>query len=236
MSYLDTASGAVVSRASGDERAGFIRRTFMHLAVAIAVFALLESYLLSIGLGEKFLGVLSQSKWSWLVVLAVFAGVSMLADKWARDDYSPAIQYAGLGIFIVAEAIIFLPMIHVATTYFPGMLQNAAMITGGLVTGLCLVAFTTRKDFSFLGPILGMGFMIALALIVGSIVFGFELGTFFFAVMIVFAAGSILYSLSNIMHVYRTDQHVAASLSLFSSVGLLFWYVLQFMMSMAGDD
>ena len=96
MSYLDTSSGAVVSRASGDERAGFIRRTFTHLAVAIAIFALLESYLLSIGLGEKSLILLGQSKLSWLLVMVAFMGVSVLADKWARDDYSPAIQYLSL--------------------------------------------------------------------------------------------------------------------------------------------
>lgn len=236
MSYLDTSTGSVVSHASGDERAGFIRRTFMHLAGAIAVFALLESYLLSSGLGEKALVLLGQSKWSWLVVMAAFMGVSILADKWARDDYSPAIQYVGLGVYIVAFAVICLPMIYMATRFAPGVLENAAMITGGLVAGLCLVAFTTKKDFSFLGPILGMAFMIALAVIVASIIFGFQLGMFFSLIMIVFSAGSILYSLSNIMHVYRTDQHVAASLSLFSSIGLLFWYVMQFLMSMAGGD
>lgn len=236
MSYLDTASGAVVSRAGVDERAGFIRRTFLHLAGSVALFAIIEAYFQSLGWGEKAMVLLSKSSWSWLVVMAAFAGVSMLADKWARDDYSKTVQYAGLGLFIVAEAIIFIPMIYMATRFGDGLLQNAALITGGLVAGLSLVALTTKKDFSFLGPILKIGFMIALAVIVAAIIFGFQLGMFFSAVMIVFAAGSILYSLSNIIHVYRTDQHVAASLSLFSSVGLLFWYVLQFMMSMGGDD
>ncbi len=236
MSYLDTATGTVVSRAGADERAGFIRRTFTHLAGAIAVFALLESYLQTLGWGEQALIFLSQSKWMWLGVMVAFAGVSMLADKWARDDYSKPIQYAGLGLMIVAYAFLFLPMIHIATKYAPGVLENAALVTGGLVTGLCVVAFTTRKDFSFLGPVIGIGSMIVIALIVASIAFGFHLGTFFSGAMIIFAAGSILYTLSNIIHVYRTDQHVAASVSLFSSVGLLFWYVLQFMMSMAGDD
>jgi FtsH-binding integral membrane protein len=32
------------------------------------------------------------------------------------------------------------------------------------------------------------------------------------------------------MHEYRTDQHVAASLALFASVVLLFWYVLRLFM------
>ena len=236
MSYLDTATGTVVSRAPANERVSFIRKTFLHLAGAVVVFALVESLLLSIGVGQKFMMFLSQSPWLWLGVLVAYGAASMVADKWARDDYSPAMQYVGLGLYIVAFALLISPMMFMASTYFPGVIENAAVVTGGLVAGLAAVAFITKKDFSFLGPILGIGFMIALAMIIASIIFGFQLGTFFMGVMIIFAAGSVLYSLSNIIHVYRPDQHVAASLSLFSSVGLLFWYVVQFMMSFAGGE
>jgi FtsH-binding integral membrane protein len=34
---------------------------------------------------------------------------------------------------------------------------------------------------------------------------------------------------------YRTDQYVAASLALFASVMLLFWYILQIVMSRSND-
>jgi FtsH-binding integral membrane protein len=52
--------------------------------------------------------------------------------------------------------------------------------------------------------------------------------------MVAFAAGAILYDTSNVMHHYRTDQHVAASLSLFASIALLFWYILNIVRS--SDD
>lgn len=64
-----------------------------------------------------------------------------------------------------------------------------------------------------------------------SIVFGFSLGLVFSAAMVLFAAGSILYTTSNIIHHYRTDQHVGAALALFSGVMLLFWYILRILMS-----
>lgn len=97
-------------------------------------------------------------------------------------------------------------------------------------------ACETRKNFAFLGPILNIGGLIALGVIVASMVFGFTLGLVFSGIMIAFAAAAVLYSTSNIIHEYHTEQHVAASLSLFSSVGLLFWYILQFLMSLMGDD
>jgi FtsH-binding integral membrane protein len=236
MSYLDTASGQIVAHAPDIERAAFIRRTYGHLAGAILAFACLTALLIRVGVGEQAMVLLASSRWSWLIVLAVFMGVSVLADRWARHDYSREVQYLGLGLYVVAEAAIFLPLIYIAQTYAPGVIQNAALITLALVGGLTFTAFSTRKNFSFLAPALSIGGFVALGVIIASIAFGFQLGLLFSGVMIVFAGGSILYTTSNIIHEYRTDQHVAASLGLFASVGLMFWYVLQFLMSMAGGE
>jgi len=235
MSYLNVRSGTVVSELPGEEKAAFIRRTYGHLALAIAAFALLESQLLKMGLGEQAMALLATSRWSWLLVLGAFMLVGIVADKWARSDYSRELQYAGLGLYIVAEAFIFLPLIYMAMTFAPDVLPNAAMITGALVAGLTLVVFTTRKDFSFLRPALTIGGVIAFGIIIASIAFGMQLGMFFSAAMIIFAAAAILYTTSNILHEYHEDQHVAASLALFASVALMFWYVIQFLMSF-GDD
>ena len=235
MSYMNAGSGNVVAALPGEEKAGFIRRTYGHLAIAIAAFALIEYQLIAMGFGNKALALLSTSSWSWLIVLAAFMGVGMLANKWAMSDTSRELQYAGLGLYVVAEAIIFLPLISMATLYADGVLENAALITGALVAGISLVVFTTRKDFSFMGPALKIGGMVALGLIVASIAFGFNLGLMFSGVMILFAGGCVLYTTSNVLHTYREDQHVAASLALFSSIALMFWYVVQFLMAF-GDD
>jgi len=84
MSYLNVGSGQVVSELPGEQRAGFIRRTYAHLAGAIAAFALLEAQLISMGWGEQAMALISTSKWSWLIVLGAFMGVGMLANKWAN--------------------------------------------------------------------------------------------------------------------------------------------------------
>jgi len=72
----------------------------------------------------------------------------------------------------------------------------------------------------------------ALGLIVVSFVFpGLQLGAWFSIAMIVLASGFILYDTSNVLHHYRIGQHVAASLALFASVALLFWYLVLLFMS-----
>jgi FtsH-binding integral membrane protein len=222
----------VAADAAPVARAAFIRRTYVHLAVALALFAALEAAMIQSGLGFAMLNLLGTTKFSWLIVLVAFMVVSHVANKWATSDTSQGMQYAGLGLFLVAEALIFLPLLTIAAYTAPDVIGQAAVLTAALVAGLTAVAFVTRKDFSFLGPILAVCGMIAMGVIVSAILFGFNLGTLFSGVMILFAGGSVLYSTSNLLHQFRTDQHVAAALSLFASVALMFWYVLRLLMSL----
>jgi FtsH-binding integral membrane protein len=90
--------------------------------------------------------------------------------------------------------------------------------------------FITAKDFSFLRTTLMIGGLVALGVIVVSMFAGFELGYLFIGAMILLCCGYILYDTSNVLHHYRTDQHVSAALALFASVALLFWYMIQLFM------
>jgi FtsH-binding integral membrane protein len=140
-------------------------------------------------------------------------------------------QYIALAGFVVAEAIIFVPLLYIANLYAPGAIQSAAVVTLLGFAGLTGVVFVTRKDFSFLGSVLRWGFIVAIVLIVAALLFGFELGTFFSVGMIALAGAAILYDTSNILHHYPEDRYVGAALELFASVALMFWYVLRLFMS-----
>lgn len=221
-----------VSRAEPEARALFIRKTYSHLAAALLVFVGLTGLMINSPAGLKITQVMLGGKYSWLIVMGGFMGVSWIANKWATSDTSVGMQYLGLGLYTVAEAVIFVPILFIAESQYPGVITQAAIMTGVLFAGLTAIVFITRHDFSFMGPILAIAGMVAIGVIVCSILFGFNLGTLFSGIMILFAAGAILYDTSNIMHHYRTDQHVAASLSLFASVALLFWYILRLFMSL----
>jgi len=215
-------------------RAEFIRKTYGHLAGAIAVFAILETLFLSLGFGDTALNLIGTNRYSWLLVLGAYMLVSWVAEGWANNGTSMAMQYAGLMLFTFAEAVIFLPMIAlaVALTGDLSLLTQAGLITAAMVLGISAVALTTKKDFSFLGGILKISSFVILGLIVASFFLPISLGLWFSAAMIVFASGAILYNTSNLIHRYRPGQHVAAALSLFASVALLFWYVLRLLMSL----
>jgi len=227
---------APVEYAGANVRVDFIRRTYQHLAWAVLGFIAVEALLLQWSGAQVLVRTMTRG-YAWFIVLAAFMGVSWLAEKWARSGASAQMQYAGLALYVVAEAVIFLPLLYMAA-YFssPNVIPTAGIVTALLFGGLTYIAFTTRRDFSFLGSILSLGGFVALGVIAASILFGFSLGVFFAGLMVAYAGGAILYNTSNIMHQYRPDQHVAAALALFASVALMFWYVLQIVMSLANDD
>ncbi|MBN1761291.1 MAG: US12 family protein [Chitinispirillaceae bacterium] len=223
-----------VAEALPAERALFIRRTYAHLAGALAAFVGIEYLLLPSPLAKMFMNFLSASRYSWLMILGGFMVASWLARSIIAGAKTRSMQYAGLGVYVVAEAIIFIPLLYIAVNFSsPDVIPTAALITGGLFTGLSAYAITTRKDFSFLGGILTVGGFVAIGLIVAGTIFGFNLGLAFSGGMVLLAAGSILYDTSKIVRDYNTDDYVSASLQLFASVLLLFWYVLRIVMRLS---
>ncbi|MHB0956341.1 MAG: Bax inhibitor-1/YccA family protein [Pirellulaceae bacterium] len=223
--------------AAESERTTFIRRTYAHLAGAVFAFMALELVIFNMVPEQSLVNL---TRWmmggyNWLIVLGGFMVVSMVADRWARSATSLAMQYSGLGLYVAAQAVIFVPLLLIAQQLGRAQGENiiatAGVMTSVIFGGLTVLVFCTRADFSWLGRYLTVAALAALGFIVCSVLFDFNLGNLFTAVMIAFAAAYILYYTSNVLHHYRLDQYVAASLALFASVALLFWYVLQLFMN-----
>ena len=172
---------------------------------------------------------------SWLLVLGAFMIVGWLSTNFANSATSKAAQYGGLAAYVVAEAIIFVPLLYVANHFAPGTIQSAGIVTMLGFAGLSAVAFITKKDFSFLRGALMFGMILALVAVVAGALFGFQLGTFFSVAMVGLAGAAILYDTSNVIHHYPEDRYVGAALALFASVALMFWYVLRLMMSLSSS-
>ena len=230
MDNFTTTFGTPVAEAAPADRAAFIRKTYILLAVAILAFIGVEAAFFVTGIASLIASfVFSGGSIGWLAVLGGFMLISYLSNRWAVSDTSAAVQYIGLIVFIVAEAVIFVPLLYLAVyaSGDPTVILKAGIVSLALFLGLTLTVFVTRSDFSWLAPILGIGGFAALGFIVLSALFGFTLGNVFAFIMVAFAGTAILYETSNVLHRFNTRQHVAAALSLFASVALLFWYILR---------
>ena len=221
----------LVSQSSEIERAEFYKKTYLHVGLAILAFAGLE-YLLLFNIPEDYIIMMVSNRLSWLFILGLFWLGSILANKWTLSQ-SKNVQYLGLLFYIVLEAVIFLPLIYMVIIYTNGLevLKQAAIMTGVLFAGLTVIAFFSKRDFSFLRNVIVIGGFLSLGLIVVAAIFGFNLGLWFSLGMVIIASASILYETQKLKDVYTPNQYVGASLQLFASIMLLFWYILRILSS-----
>lgn len=221
----------LVARASTEEQAVFYRKTYSNVAFGVLAFIAFETILLRIEPLVNFM--MGIRGYAWLLLLGGFMAVTWVAQNMTYRNTDRTKQYAGYLLYILAEAIIFIPLLYIAMNFGGGlqMISQAGIITGGLFLGLTAAVLMTKTDFSFLRTGLTVGFFIAIGLILAGTIFGFNLGLWFSVGMVILAAGSILYSTFQIKNQFGTDQYIPAALSLFASLMLLFWYVLQILMS-----
>ena len=229
--------GMFAAEAPANARVAFIRRTYANVLGAVVAFVLICAAILQTPLAETLTRFMFGGRFQGLMVFGAFMAATWAAQAMAANRSSVGLQYAGLALYTVAEALLFTPILLYAQTRFHSsdIIFQAGALTLGIFGTLSAVVMLTRQDFSFLRNILWLGGLAALGIMVIAMFGGLSLGTWFSAAMIVLMCGYILYETSNVLHHYQTDQHVAAALALFSSIATLFWYVLRLMMNSRND-
>jgi FtsH-binding integral membrane protein len=221
-------NNAAFPRGGIDSRSVFITRTYTHLVGGILGFILVEMGLFESGMAEQVARFMFG--FNWILILGAFMLTGWLATRTAQTSTSIGMQYFAYAVYVVAEALIFVPLLYLADAKAPGTIDSAVLVTALGAGGLMFVAHRTRKDFSFLRAILMWGGVLALVAIIGGAIFGFQLGTWFSVLMIGFAGAAVLYDTSNIIKYYPEDRYVSAAMQLFASIALMFWYVLRLLM------
>ena len=182
----------------------FLTQTLVRVVSLLMVGSLGQDAVAGVGVANQFfwmvqaLGTVAPTGIMALLARAVGARDAKLADAALRQGL-----WLGLGLGVVATAAL-LPITRTAI----GAYGVSARVTelGG--------------DYLFWAT----PGMVALTL---SLVFGFNLGLVFSVAMVLLAAGYVLYQTSQVLAHYDPHQHVAAALALFSSVALMFWYVIR---------
>lgn len=232
-----TSEAVIAANASEDVRVAFIQRTYTHLFAAIVGLVGLLAVFVPI-LGPTALQFLANNRFGWFIVLGAFMLVSNVANGMAHSQASMSMQYAGLGLYVVAQSVILTPLVYLGNQV-PGALPMASAITLSAFAGLTVISFMIKRDLSFMGRFLSMASfaalgMIGLSFFMPSLMSG--MGPFFALGMVVLMGGYIVFQTNQIMRNYPVNAHVGAALGLFASVSTMFWYVLQLVLSFSSDD
>lgn len=213
-----------------DARVAFMMKVYQHIGLALAAFMGMEFLLFTSGVAETFYDWFAGGGGGrWLLFLGGFMVGSWIATQATVDLSNPGRQYAGLFGMAALYSLLFAPFLYyVFNVQDSGSdVWAAAVITGIGFAGLSAVAWFTRKDLSFIRPLIMWGGVAALVLIVGAVIFGFNLGTWFSVGMIALAGAAILYTTQEALRRYPEQAYVAAAVQLFSSIMTMFWYVLR---------
>ena len=221
---------APVSSLAVEDRAEFIWKCYAHVVGALLALVAIETYLFQSGAAKAIAEPMLDSP---MLVLMAFIALSWGASHYAHRLKSITSQYAAFAVFVFAWSLMFVPLLSMALERDTSgsMIESAAGLTVFGCVALIATVMITGKDFSFMRSVLVWGFFIALGLIGASFLFGWNLGTWFSVGMIGFAGVAILYDTSNIMHHYPEDKYVAASMALFASIAMMFWYILRVLMN-----
>ena len=215
----------VVASASDVERKTFYKQTYMHLALALMSTILIEYAFFTTNIAESIMTFMMSSRW---IGFLLFIGASWLGQSMAYSQDKTK-QYLGLGLYVMAYSVFFVPVLYYSAMYLGvQIIQEAALVTLLLFGALTLTAFTTKKDFSFLGGALKIGgFIILGVILISFIVPGITSSIWWVSAVIIFLGGLILWETSQIKNKYPTNMYVGAAASLYGSFMTLFLYVLR---------
>jgi FtsH-binding integral membrane protein len=209
-------------------RADFMRRVYARLVAGVVAFVAIEAYLFTSGLAVAITEFVFGT--SWLLILGGFMVVSWLSNAVALRATTPGAQWGGYLLLVAANALIFAPMLVIAELQVPGTVAQAGQYAIGGFVILSVVAHRSSRDFTWLGAALRWFGILALVAIVLSVFTGFALGTWFSLAMIGFAGAAILYETQVILRETPPGRETVAAMALFSSLALLFWYLLRLFM------
>ncbi len=235
------AYGAVtIADTAVDEQTTFLRKTYLHLLGAVLAFIGLLVMWFKTGLASDVVMTMFSGTWSWVIVMGAFLLVSYLANRWANSATSLTMQYAGLGLYVFAESIIFLPILYIINRFFPpeqaqNIITTSALATLTLFGALTATILFTRADVTFMGKFLWFGGISLFGIALIAAFMGTGLGVWFPILGALLMCGYILYETSAMLHIMRPGQHVAAALMLFSSLATLFYYILRIAMELAAN-
>lgn len=223
---------------SDEDRGSFVISVYQHVMAAIAAFVAIEALFFMTGVAERLSNfVFAGGGGRWLLILGAFMVGQWFVSNAATDLGNPARQYGALLGTAALQALIFAPFLwYVYNVLDAGTtVTAAAVITGIGFVVLSGIAMFTRKDLSFLRPMIMWGFGIALMLIVGAALFGFNLGVWFSVAMIALSGGAILFQTQSIIRTYPSNAYVPAAIALFGSLMTMFWYVLRLLIQLTQD-
>ncbi len=214
----------IQSTARVDARIGFLGRTYGMLALCIAAG--------SIGAYAS-MGMAFPYQHPWMMLFVMIGGI--FAVQGLR--HTPVINVMALLGFGAITGMSIAPLVSIVAAKSGMLVAQAFMTTAVSFVALTTYTFVSKRDFSFLKGFVWTG-LVALIVLGFSNMFFFQSGMVALAtsgIGVLLFSAFILFDTSSVLRQYPDDEYIAAALTLYLDVFLLFENLLA-LFGIAGDD
>lgn len=216
ISYRDVA-GAVPVR-TGVERATLIRRTYLLVFASVLVTMAGTAFAISTP------PVLN---WAARHPIITFIGMflPLLAAQRFRHVFPTNIGFVFLFTFL--EGVFISPFIYLLGTTQPGVIGQAALLTGTTFGALTLYAFVSRRDFSAWGAFFMVGLFVLIATSLLNLFFQNATASLWIAGATVFVfSGLLVFDTWRLRNVFGPNDYVLAAVNIYLDLLNMFLAIL----------
>jgi modulator of FtsH protease len=200
-----------------------IRNTYMLLSMTLAFSAVMAFVAMATGARPI----------SWIVMIAVFIGGPFVIHALRNSIWSLPLTFVFTGFmgYVLGPIV----TLYLAQPNGSEIVMGALSTTAVMFVGLSAYALTTRKDFSFLGGFVFVGFLVLLAAIVANLFLAIPaLSLTISAAAVLVVSAAILFDTSRMVHDGETN-YVMMTVSLYANIYVLFLHLLNLFHAFTGD-
>ncbi|EHQ53018.1 carrier/transport protein [Ectothiorhodospira sp. PHS-1] len=201
-----------------------IRNTYMLLSMTLAFSAVMAFVAMAVGARPV----------HWLFMLAFFIGFPFLINYLRNSIWSLPLVFVFTGVmgYILGPIV----GMYLSLPNGPGVVGGALASTALVFVGLSAYALITRKDFSFLGGFVFVGFLVVLAAIVANLFLAIPaLSLAISSAVVLLVSAAILWDTSRMVHDGEAN-YVVMTVSLFANIYVLFLHLMNLFAMLTGDN
>lgn len=210
-------TGAVTVR-TGAERATLVRRTYLLVLASVLVTMFGSSFAMSTPAVLQF-----SAQHPFITFFGAF--IPLIAAQRLRNVFPTNIGLVFLFTFVMG--IFISPFIYLMGQSQPGVVGQAALLTGTTFGVLTLYAFISRRDFSAWGSFFIVGLWVLIGTSVLNMFFQNATASLWIAAATVFVfSGLLIYDTWRLRNVYGPEDYVLAAVSIYLDLLNMFMAIL----------
>ena len=180
--------------------------------------------------------------WAWAASLGFGFPILFFLTMWGMFALIERNRNSSVGVVLLLGLTFMLglllgPMLQMAFSFSNGgqIVSLAAAGTGSIFLALSAIGSNAKRDFSYMGKFLMIGFILAFLAMIANLFFQIPaLALAISAVMVMIMSGFILFHVNRIVRGGETN-YIMATLSLYMNIYILFQHLLHLLMALMGN-